>query len=132
MRGRLFCATDGKLPARPEFTDPYLPPVECKIEKADKYTNDRQNHCRYVRIDELVQVVEQKAALVRRDARRGFEPVLKHSQRTRPRKQFRKNSPEQRSDMQPAKNGAGTCQQSSEDDPQYERRMYDEDADCQF
>lgn len=92
--------------ARSEPCDPHLPPVKCKIENADKHAGNRQNGYRDVGIDKLVEVMEQKASLVRLDPCLGFEPVLKQSQRTRPQKQFRKDSPDERSDMQLAKNRA--------------------------
>ena len=66
--------------------------------------------------------------MVRLDSSLGFKPVLYHSQRTRPRKQFRKDSPDKRSDMQPAKNRARACQQRTEDHPQNEQRMQEEDG----
>jgi len=56
--------------------DPHLPRVERKIEGADEDAGDRQNGCRNVGIDKLVQVMEQKAFLVRLDIGLGFEPVL--------------------------------------------------------
>ena len=70
--------------------------------------------------------MEQEPALLRLNSGVAFEPVLQQSQRTRPRKQFRKDSPHKRSDMQPAKNRARACQQGAENDPQNEQRMQEE------
>ena len=70
--------------------------------------------------------MEDEPALVRLDSGVSFEPVLQQSQRTWPRKQFRKDSPHKRTDMQPAKNRARACQQSTENDPQNEQRMQEE------
>src|SRR5436189_4386819 len=72
--------------------------------------------------------MEQEPILVRLDSSFGFKPVLQQSQRTRPRKQFRKDSPDKRPDMQPAKNRVRARQQSTEDYPQNEQRMQDEDG----
>ncbi len=105
--------------------------VQRKIENADDYSRNGQNGCGDVGIDELVHIVEQKSSLVRLDASLSFEPVLEHSQRTRPRKQFRKNSPQKGNDMQPAKGRARTSQQSSEDHPHNEQRMQQEDGNCE-
>src|SRR3974377_479512 len=55
----------------------------------------------------------------------------KGHQRTRPREQFRQDSPNKRTDMQPAKNRARACQQAAEDDPRYEERVQEENEDCE-
>jgi hypothetical protein len=57
------------------------------------YPGNCQNSCGDIGVDQLVQVMEQKTALVRLDASFGFKPVLKQRQGAWPRKQFRKNSP---------------------------------------
>ncbi len=41
---------------------------------------------------------------------------------------FGEDSPDKRSDMQPAKNLARACQQSTENHPQNEQRMQEQDA----
>jgi hypothetical protein len=74
---------------------PHPPSVQRKIESADKYTGNRQNGHGDVGINKHVQVMEQKPSLVRLDTSLAFEPVLKQRQRAWPRKQLRKNSPEQ-------------------------------------
>jgi hypothetical protein len=48
-----------------------------------------------VGIDQPVQVMEQKSALVSLDASFGFEPVLDQSSENMARKQFRKNPPDE-------------------------------------
>lgn len=63
--------------ARSELADPDLPSVDCKIKEADEYAGSRQNSCGDVGINQFVQVMEEKAALVRVDAGPCFEPVLK-------------------------------------------------------
>lgn len=57
-------------------SEPHLPPVECKIENANKDARSRQNGCGDVGIDQFVQVMHQESSLVRRDSGFGFEPVL--------------------------------------------------------
>ena len=84
-----------RLPVRSKLTDPHPPSVQCQIENADKYAGNRQNSCGDIGINKLVQVMEQKASLVWLDAGLGFRPVLKQRQGAWPRKQFRKNSPDQ-------------------------------------
>src|ERR1039458_5817342 len=76
--------------------------------------------------------MEQEPTLVRLDSGLAFEPVLQQRQRTRPREQFRKDSPDKRTDMQPAKNRARARQQSSEDHPQDEQRMQEEDGNREY
>ena len=70
--------------------------------------------------------MEQEPTLVWLDSGFAFEPVLQDGQRTRPRKQLRKNPPDKRSDMQPAENRTCARQQCTEDYPQDEQRMQNE------
>jgi hypothetical protein len=78
---------------RSDPTDPSS--VKCQIENADKYARNRQNSCADIRINKLIQVMEQKAFLVWLHAAIGFKPVLQQRQGAWPSKQFRKNSPDQ-------------------------------------
>src|SRR6266542_1941880 len=71
--------------------------------------------------------MEQEPALIRLDSGSAFEPVFQPSQRTWPEKKFRKNSPDQRGDMQPAENWAGPRQERAEDHPYDEEPMHCED-----
>ena len=88
----------------------------------------RQDSCRDVGIDQFVQVMEQKPALIWLDSGLGFQPALDQGQGTRPGEQFREESPNKRSDVQPAKQWARTCQNGAEDDPQNEERVQREHA----
>ena len=92
------------MPGLAVSSDPNSPAIEGKIQSADDYPCNRKDGCRDVRIDQLIQVMEQEPILVRLGSGLGFKPVLQHGRRTRPRKQLRKYSPDERSDMQPAKN----------------------------
>ena len=47
-----------------EPSDPDLPAIERKIQSAYDHPCNRQNGCRDVRIDQLVQVMEQEPTLV--------------------------------------------------------------------
>ena len=67
--------------------------------------------------------MEQKSALVRLHSGLCLEPILERSQGTRPRKQLRENSPGERDDMQPAKERARSCEQSTKNYPQDEKSM---------
>src|SRR5438445_10021238 len=71
-----------------------LPTIERKVQSADDHPRHRKHGCRHIRIDQAVEVMEQKPALVWFDSRLRFKPILQHSQRTGPRKQFRKNAPD--------------------------------------
>lgn len=115
-----------------EPSDPHLPDIKPKVQSAGDHPYNRQDVCRNVRIDQPIQVMEQEPILVRLDTGPAFEPVLQQRQRTRPRKQFRKDSPDKRPDMQPAKNRARACQQSTEDHPQNEQRMQEEDGNNEY
>ena len=108
--------------------DPDLPAIERKIQSADDHPRNRQNGWGDVRIDQLIQIMEQEPTLVWLDSSFGFEPVLQHGQRTRPRKQLREDPPDKRSDMQPPENRARACQQGTGDYPQNEQRMQEEDG----
>jgi hypothetical protein len=70
--------------------------------------------------------MEQESALVRLHSGLVLEPVLEQSQRTRPRKQLRENSPDEGDNMQPAKKRTRSCEQSTEDYPQNEQGMKEE------
>ena len=80
-------------------TDPYLSSVESQICDADDYRGDGEQVGGNVGIHKLVQIVEQESALVGLDSGAAFERVLQQSQWTRPREQFRKDSPDKRSDV---------------------------------
>src|SRR5208282_3412166 len=108
--------------------DPHLSSVKREICDANDYPGDGENVGGNVGINKLVQIVEQESALVRLDSGAAFEPIFQQRQRTRPRKHFGKDSPEKRSDMQPAKERAGARQQSTENHPQNEQRMEEEDG----
>src|SRR3984957_12235429 len=94
-----------------------LPSIECEVEGANDHSRHCQGGCRDVRIDQLVEIVEEETSLVWLDARLLFAPVLEKSQGTGPQQQLRDNSPDQRSDMQPAKNRTRSREQSPEDHP---------------
>src|SRR5437660_2873861 len=94
---------DGVLHIRPglqsylrltESSAPELPTMGRKVQSADDHSRHREHGCRHIRIDQAVEVMEQKPALVWFDSRLRFKPILQHSQRTGPRKQFRKNAPD--------------------------------------
>ena len=67
--------------------------------------------------------MEQESSLVRLHSRLVLEPVLEQSQRTRPRKQLRENGPDEANDMQAPKKRARLCEQDTEDYPQNEQSM---------
>jgi hypothetical protein len=105
-----FCAKRAEevmtkaMPGLAVSSDPNLPAIEGKIQSADHYPCNREDGCRDVRINQLIQVMEQEPILVRLGSGLGFKPALQHGQRARPRKQLRKYPPDERADMQPAKN----------------------------
>jgi hypothetical protein len=109
--------------------DPDLSSVKREICDANDYPGDGENVGGNVGIHKLVQIVEEESALVRLDSAVGFEPIFQQSQWTRPRKHFGKDSPEKRSDVQPPKNRAGARQQSTENHPQNEKRVEEENGD---
>ena len=109
-------------------TDPHLASMESQICDANDYPGDGENVGGNIGIYKLIQIVEQKSALVRLDSATDFEPIFQQSQWTRPRKNFCKDSPEKRSDVQPSKNRAGTRQKGTENHPQNEQRMQEEDC----
>ena len=109
-------------------TDPHLASMESQICDADDYRGDGEHVGGNIGINKLVQIVKQEPALVRLDTSAAFEPIFQQSQWTRPWKQFRKDSPDKRSDMQPAENRARARQQSTENHPQNEQRMQEEDG----
>jgi len=105
-----------------------LSSVKRQICGANDYPGDGEDVGGNVGINKLVQIVEQESALVRLDSGAAFEPIFQQSQWTWPRKNFRKDSPDKRSDVQLSKNRAGARQQSTENHPQNEQRMQEEDG----
>lgn len=99
---------------------PDLPGIERKIQATEDDGRNCQHGGGNVRINQPVQIMEQEATVLRLDAGLALEPILEQSQRTRPRKQFHKDSPDQGSDMQPAQDPVRACQQGTENDPQDE------------
>ena len=108
--------------------DPHLSTIERQICDADNYPRTGEDVDGDIGIYKLVQIVEQEPALVWLDTGAAFEPIFQQSQWTRPRKHFGKDSPDKRSDVQPPKNRAGARQQSTENHPQNEQRMDEENG----
>ena len=86
--------------------DPHSSNVKCQTLDADRYRRCGENVGGNVGIHKPVQVVEQESALVRFDSGAAFEPVFQQCQGTGPGENFRKDSPDKRSDMQPSENWA--------------------------
>ena len=109
--------------------DPRLSTIERQICEADNYRHSGEGVGGDIGVNKLVQIVKQESTLVRLDSGEGFEPIFQQSQWTRPRKHFGKDSPEKRSDVQPPKNREGARQQSTENHPQNEKRVEEENGD---
>jgi hypothetical protein len=75
--------------------EPRLSPVKGQVDAADDHSRHRQSRIGNVRVDQLVQVMQQEPALVGLDASLAFQPVLQESQRTGPRKEFDQECPTQ-------------------------------------
>lgn len=60
----------------PEPGDPHLPAIERKVQSADEHPCNRQDCCGHVRIDQLVQIMEQEPTLIWVNSSLGFKPVL--------------------------------------------------------
>ena len=100
--------------------DPNLSSVESQICDADDYPGDGEHVRGNVGIHKPVQVVKQESALVWLDTSAAFQPIFQQGQWTRPRKNFGKDSPAKRSDVQPSKNRARARQKGAEYHPQNE------------
>ena len=109
--------------------NPHLSSIESQICNANDYRGDGEHVGGDIGIYNLVQIVEQEPALIWLDTGAAFEPIFQQSQWTRPRKHFGKDSPEKRSDVQPPKNRAGARQQGTENHPQNEKRVEEENGD---
>jgi hypothetical protein len=88
-------------------TDPHLSSVESQICDANDYLSEGEHVGGNVGVHKLVQIVEQESALVRLDSGAAFEAIFQESQWTWPRKQFDKDSPDKRCDVQPARMPSG-------------------------
>jgi len=108
--------------------DPHLSSVKRQICDANDYPRDGEYVGGDVGIHKLVQIVEEESALVWLDTSAAFEPIFQQRQWTRPRKNFRKDSPDKRCDVQPSKNRAGARQKGTENHPQNEQRMQEENG----
>ena len=91
--------------------------VESQICNAYDYPGDREDVRGNVGINKLVQIVKQESALVWLDISAPFEPIFQKRQWTRPRKNFRKDSPDKRCDVQPSKKRARARQKGTENHP---------------
>ena len=109
--------------------DPHLSTIERQICEADNYCRSGEDVDGDIGIHKLVQIVKQEPALVWLDTSVPFEPIFQQRQWTRPRKNFRKDSPDKRCDVQPSKNRARARQKGAENHPQNEQRMQEEDGD---
>ena len=69
--------------------------------------------------------MEQESALIRLDSGPLFQPIFQQGQRTRPRKKFRKDSPEETSNVQTPEKRTGARQESTQDNP-YDEECVDE------
>src|SRR5260370_40672985 len=110
------------------LADPHLSSVKRQVCDANDYPGDGEQVGGNVGIHKLVHITEQESALARLDSCAAFEPIFQQSQRTRPRKHFGKDSPQKRSDMQPAKERARPRQKGAENHPQNEQRMQEENG----
>jgi hypothetical protein len=107
---------------------PGLPSVENEVEATNGHSSHSQRGCRNIRINQLVDIVQQEAALIRLDSRFLFQPVLKQRQRTGPGQQLGENSPDQGKNMQPAKNVTRSREQGPKHHPGNEECVHEEDS----
>lgn len=112
--------------------DPHLSSVESQVRNAYDDPGNREDVRGNVGIHKLVQIVEQEATLVWLDSAPAFEPIFQQRQWTRPRKQFGKDSPDKRCDVQPAKKRARARQQGTEYHPQNEQRVQEENGSREY
>ena len=93
---------------------PFSPCINSKIQRTDSDAGDGERGRGNVGVNQRVEVMKQKSALVRLNAGPAFKPVFEACQRAAAGKNFDKDAPEQRSNMQPLerrarsrKDGAG-------------------------
>ena len=82
--------------------DPHLSSVKRQICEANDYPGEGEHVGGNVGVHKLVQIVQQESALVWPDSGAAFEPIFQQRQWTWPRKNFGKDSPDKRCDVQPA------------------------------
>ena len=75
--------------------------------------------------------MQQKRALIRGNSCFLFQPIFQQCQRARPHK-FRKNSPNQRGNMQTHENRMRAGEKSPEDDPYDEENMDEQHERCEY
>ena len=75
--------------------NPELPRIEKKIQNADEHAYSRQDSYGKIGINQLVQIMKKKSAVVGLDSSFAFGPVLEQGQRAGPGEQLRKDSPNQ-------------------------------------
>jgi hypothetical protein len=108
-------------------TAPEPDDVDADIEQTYGDAADSQRRWRHVRIDERVQVVQQKPTLVRADARTVSQPVFGWRQRAGPGKDFDQDTPDERPQVKPAEQGPTVSQEGSEHHPQNEKKVQSQD-----
>src|ERR1043166_4614038 len=97
------------------------PSIEAQVDTADDDSCNREDVRRDIWIYQFIQIVKQEAALVWLDSGPLLQRIFCEGQWTRPIKNFRKNSPDERCDVQPPENRSGPCEESSEYYPKNEK-----------
>ena len=118
-------------PSPTPSSSPHESSVERQIHNADNDGRKRKNARRNVRIDELIQIMQQESALVRLDSGPLFQPIFQQGQRTRPRQNLRKDPPDKRSNVQSPEKRARARQKSAKDNPYDEEYVHEKHERCE-
>jgi hypothetical protein len=109
---------------------PHQPTIERQVQDAYDDPGTSKDTRPDIRIDKLVQIMQQEPALIRGNPCFLFQPIFQKCQRARPHK-FRKNSPNQRGNMQTAEKRTGVRHERTEDNPHDEDCMDEQYERCQ-
>ena len=94
------------------------PGVKGEIQGTNDDACSRKEDGRYIRIDQRIQIMQQEATLVGRDASPVLQPVFQQRQRAWPRKDFYQDSPNQAGDVYPPEQRTRASDQGPKSHPQ--------------
>ncbi len=99
------------------------PGVKDKIQGTNDDACSRKEDGRYIRIDQRIQIMQQEATLVGRDASPVLQPVFQQRQRAWPRKDFYHDSPDQAGDVYPPEHRTRASDQGPKSHPQDKKHV---------
>ncbi len=106
--------------------------INTEIEQTNGETTYSQQPGRHIGVDQRVQVVQEKPALIRAEASAGSQPVFCRSQRAGPGQNFHEHTPDQGAEVEPTRERPSAREESSERNPKDEEEVQCQDCRCKY